>query len=33
MNWLIPENELDREQRSFLNEFVNRNDNEIPWLW
>lgn len=29
MNWLIPENELDREQRSFLNEFVNRNDNEM----
>lgn len=29
MNWLIPENELDREQRYFLNEFINRNDNEL----
>ena len=29
MNWLIPENELDREQRSFLNEFINRSDNEL----
>lgn len=30
MNWLIPENELDREQRTFLNEFINREDNE--WI-
>ena len=29
MNWLIPENELDREQRNFLNEFINRSDNEL----
>lgn len=29
MNWLIPENELDREQRKFLNEFMNRSDNEL----
>ena len=29
MNWLVPENELDREQRKFLNEFINRNDNEL----
>lgn len=29
MNWLIPENELDREQRKFLNEFIKRNDNEL----
>jgi len=29
MNWLIPENELDREQRTFLNEFINREDNEL----
>ncbi len=29
MNWLIPENELDREQRKFLAEFIERNDNEM----
>lgn len=29
MNWLIPENELDREQRCFLNEFMLRNRNEL----
>ena len=29
MNWLIPENELDKEQRKFLSEFINRNDNEL----
>ena len=29
MNWLIPENELDREQRNFLNEFVKRDSNEL----
>lgn len=29
MNWLIPENELDREQRKFLSEFINRSDNEL----
>lgn len=29
MNWLIPENELDREQRKFLNEFMTRSDNEL----
>lgn len=29
MNWLIPQNELDREQRRFLDEFINRNDNEL----
>lgn len=29
MNWLIPENELDREQRNFLNEFINRSGNEL----
>ena len=29
MNWLIPENELDREQRKFLSEFIERNDNEL----
>ena len=28
MNWLITENELDREQRKFLSEFMNRNTNE-----
>lgn len=29
MNWLVPENELDKEQRRFLGEFINRNDNEL----
>lgn len=29
MNWLIKENELDREQRNFLSEFINRSDNEL----
>ena len=29
MNWLIPQNELDKEQRSFLDEFINRSDNEL----
>lgn len=29
MNWLIPQNELDREQRRFLDEFINRSDNEM----
>ena len=29
MNWLIPQNELDREQRRFLDEFINRSDNEL----
>ena len=29
MNWLIPQNELDKEQRRFLDEFINRNDNEL----
>lgn len=29
MNWLIPQNELDKEQRKFLDEFINRSDNEL----
>jgi len=29
MNWLIPQNELDKEQRRFLDEFINRSDNEL----
>lgn len=29
MNWLIPQNELDKEQRRFLDEFINRSDNEM----
>ena len=29
MNWLIPENELDREQRKFLGDFITRKDNEL----
>lgn len=28
MNWLIPENELDREQREFLKNLIVRSDNE-----
>ena len=29
MSWLIPHNELDREQRQFLCDFTNRNNNEL----
>lgn len=29
MNWLIPQNELDKEQRRFLDAFINRSDNEM----
>ena len=29
MNWLISQNELDKEQRRFLDEFINRSDNEL----